>query len=293
MYVLRIPLKLAALGWPFIVTIVASTMAAAAGIASASSTLNAIAALYLAPTCIFAAATWIIFVLVRAFSSPPGSPRMSLDFLLHSAAVTIRLACLAFYFILNIMHYVPLVLAALPVSSLPPPPNRSALFSILPVTVFITPILLFLINNAGLFLLGLYTVTPPPEIAAAAARSQFSTLLTHPAPLLKSVASAGKPFPRCLRAVFEFCNSLSWPRVLIPCSSSRRVRLFRRCPPRPCHELATPESRQNCQRAGWLLHLAVIVSCGARITILILIAQGLRFDIEVLGRRLTLWECVI
>ena len=55
-----------------------------------------------------------------------------------------------------------------------------------------------------------------------------------------------------------------------------------------------------------MLHLAVIVSCGARITIarsildssidltiLILTAQGLRFDIEVLGHRLTLWQCVI
>jgi hypothetical protein len=203
MYLLRVPPALAALGWPFIVAAVASTVAASASISSSSSSMTAFAFLHLSPVCLVAAVAFILFLIVRLSSPTPGPPLM-LHFLLHSASVSARLACVALYFIFNIMHYVPLVVATCPVSSLPPPSTRDALFSILPVTVFLTPILLFFINNTGLFLLGRHNFTLPPDAIDVSIRSQFSTLLTHEILVLTSVARDGKPcsFLTCLHHVY-------------------------------------------------------------------------------------------
>jgi hypothetical protein len=193
MYVMRFPPKLAALGWPFIVALVASTIAVAASIASSSSAFRAIILLYIVPASVSAVAAWLICLIYRSVSPPSLASRCTLSFLLDCSYVSSRLAGVALYYLINLMHYVPLVVATWPVAALPPPPNRTALFSILPVTALLTPIFLFLVNNAGLFLLGLYTVTPPPNLIAAQSRAQLSTLLTHELHLLASVTCAGAP----------------------------------------------------------------------------------------------------
>jgi hypothetical protein len=192
MYVMRIPLSIAAFGWPFIVCLVVVTMAASASIASATGVVPAVLALYVAPIGVFSLTLWLLFIAVHAASPPPGTPRLSSAFILHSFFVTIRLACIALYFILNVMHYVPLVLVTWSIADLPAPANCTTIFSVLPITVFLTPIILFFFNNAGLFLLGLYTIKPHQLQLAAEARSQLSTLLTHELPFLASVSRAGR-----------------------------------------------------------------------------------------------------
>ena len=63
--------------------------------------------------------------------------------------------------------------------------------------------------------------------------------------------------------------------------------------------LLPPLSLPNlCVAAGTALSstpvpVRLILDSSIDLTILILTAQGLRFDIEVLGHRLTLWQCVI
>jgi hypothetical protein len=190
-------------------------------ISSTSSALRAIISLYITPACLIAAVAWLAFLLSRSISPPPGSSRMSLAFFFHAGHVSIRLSCAALYFIINIMHYVPLVLAAWPISSLPPPPSRLPLLSVLPITTFLTPIFLFFINNAGLFLLGLYTVAPPPKFAAALSRSLFSTLLTHDAALLSSIACAGMSFTPLLPHVMS--SHVHVTHVLLQSSSHQAM----------------------------------------------------------------------
>jgi hypothetical protein len=193
MYVLRFPPKLAALGWPFVIAILASSMAVSASISSSSSVFLAISVLYLVPACILATFFCLIFLIKNKKSiSPSGSFSTVLNLLYQTCCVSIRLTCAALYYIVNIMHYVPLVLATWSVWATPPPPGRIALFSIMPVSALLIPILIFLVNYAGLFLLGLYSGTPSPNMIAAQARSQLSTLLTHDSKLLAHVNGTGK-----------------------------------------------------------------------------------------------------
>jgi hypothetical protein len=135
--------------------------------------------------------------------------RATLSLIFQSGHISIRLACVALYYNVNIMNYVPLVLANWPVSTFPPPPDRLVLFSIMPVSAFLAPIFLFSVNYVVLSLLGIYAVViPHPNVIAAKARAQLSTLLTHQSHLLDSVTGAGRP--SCTSDLYwcPFCDAV-------------------------------------------------------------------------------------
>jgi hypothetical protein len=218
-----------------------------AAVAAGSSPFQAFSVLYIVPTSSFAFCAWLLFIMKNHSTFLPSlSIPAVFRLVFQSTFVSFRLTCVALYFNINIMHYVPFIAATCPVSTMPPPPARAAFLSIIPVSALLAPIFLFLANYIGLFLLGVYNIDPPPNLVAVQARSQLSTLLTHPLHLLVSVNRPGMhsffslptpQSPALLCAVLEINISQSTSRrgtglslMLRLCSMSASIRtIILRC----------------------------------------------------------------